>query len=189
MPGTTVGVRRWWPVAAAAAALGLAVLVPLAGGDDPDKPAAAARSSPGAPPGPQPSGPPTAVALRGAAPPAPGTARLVAGPFTDRVTLAGLNVVRGPQAAVTGTLDQLVETGALLVVQVQADFYADDGSLLGTGTTVLRQPGVTAGADDAGAPGTGPGYGGGIAFQVAAAPDYAERVGSALLSVPVLVNE
>lgn len=118
--------------------------------------------------------------------PAPGTVRLVDGPFTDRLRLQHLAVVQHPAAGVAGSFAQIADVSELLNLEVQADFYAADGTLLGSRQTAVSQSDVIrlarggAGEEH---------FGGDIAFVVAAPPAYGARVSSALVSIPSLVNE
>ncbi len=171
--------RRWWPALLGLLVLGAVFLLPMAGGASP----AAAPKAPGAP---SPTATPTASgipAVSGVQAPRPGEARLVAGPFTDRLRLQRLILAGG---AARGVFAQVSDNSALLVMEVQADFYDAHGSLLGSRKTVLRQPDVVR----AGQGGTGAQrYGGDIVFAVPAAPAWAGKVAGVLVSVPTLVNE
>ena len=176
--------RRWWPAVAGLLVLAAVFAAPLAGRQDAPRPAASTRSTSPAPSA-SPAGP-SVEAVSGTRPPVAGSARLVAGPFTDRLRLQRLSVLRLPRVAVTGSFAQLADNSALLDMEVQADFYDVAGSLLGSRKTVLRQPDVVRAARG----GTGAQrYGGDIVFTVVAPPGFASRVSSALVSVPVLVNE
>ncbi len=175
--------RRWWPAAAGVTVLAVALLVPLSGGGEQSPRAAQAASSP-APVAPAASAIP-AVDVREV--PAAGTASLAAGPFSDRLAATELTLARGEKASVTGQFRQVTENSALLVMEVQADFYDAGGELLGSRRKVLRQPDVVTGGvlPD----GSDTRYGGDIGFAVSAPAEWAGEVASALVSVPVLVNE
>lgn len=129
---------------------------------------------------------PSAASAAVAAPPRAGTVRLVAGPFTDRLHLQRLTVVRRPGVAVSGSFAQVADVSELLDLEVRADFYDDSGRLLGSRTTVLGQSDVIRTARG----GAGPDRSGGdVAFTVSAPAAVAARVSSALVSIPMLVNE
>lgn len=203
MPQLPPASRRWWPALAGAAVLAAVLVVPVSGGSrDAARPAAApaaagraaadlagsttaavAVPAPVAPPAP----PVVPVTPVGAPAPAAGQVQLAEGPFTDRVALRQASVRAGTDAAVQGTLGQLVETSALLLAQVQVDFYAADGALLGSRVKVLRQPDVVSGGVQQ--VGGDKRYGGDISFDVEAPVEYAPRVSAAVLSIPTLVNE
>ena len=183
MPHLSPTARRWSPAVAGLVVVGLAFAVPLHSGsgrsESPRR--SAATSVVSASPTPAPTGIP---AVSGQRPPTAGRAQLIAGPFTDRLRLVRLDVVKG--VGVAGEFAQRFDNSALLDLEVQADFYAADGSLLGSKRRVLRQPDVIA----AGKGGTGDQrFGGNIVFAVDAPAAYAARVSGVLVSVPVLVNE
>ena len=193
MPHVPAALNRWWPAAAGAAVLALALAVPLAGGSEgKDAPAAAASTAAGAEaseaasPAPAPTAPALAPVRAGKAPEA-GQVELVAGPFTDRLELKQAQVRTGAKAAVEGSLGQAVDNSALIVAQLQVDFYAADGELLGSRQKVLRQPDISSGGVRP--VGGDARYGGDIDFSVEAPAKYADEVSAALLSVPTLVNE
>ena len=163
MPPVPPALSRWWPAAAPATRSTAPVSVP---------------SSPAAP---------ALVPVRSGTPPQAGEVELVAGPFTDRVRLEQAQVRTGKQAAVEGSLAQLVDSSALIVAQLQVDFYGADGALLGSRQKVLRQPDITSGGVRP--VGGDARYGGDIDFSVQAPAQYADEVRAALLSVPTLVNE
>ena len=195
MPHVPAALSRWWPAAAGATVLALALAIPLAGGSESKAApvAAVASASAAAPSAASPSAAapaPTAPALvpvRAGKAPKAGKVELVAGPFTDRVRLQEAQVRPGAHAVVEGSLGQVVDTSALIVAQLQVDFYAADGKLLGSRQKVLRQPDITSGGvRPAGGDAR---YGGDINFSVEAPAQYADQVSAALLSVPTLVNE
>ena len=177
----TSSARRWWPTAAGAAVL----LAALAG-------SVLAMDDAGTADRPAPASAPQPVLLRVApvpdtGPPATGEAVLAAGPFTDRLALRDLTLLRTGQVGVSGTFAQVVEIGELLVIEVQADFYDGSGTLLGSESTAMDQDDIVngglrpAGSDER--------PGGDVDFAVTADAAYADRVASAVVSVPVLVNE
>lgn len=170
--------RRWWPAVVGVLVLVAVFAVPLAGKDDPAP--AAAQPAPSASASAAPVG--IAPVAAGTAP-APGRAELVEGPFTDRLRLQRLALRAG---TVTGAFSQVADNSAIIVMEVQADFFDARGSLLGSRRTVLRQPDVVA----AGQGGTGSErYGGDVVFRVAPSAAWSARVSSAAVSVPTLVNE
>jgi len=187
VPHVPAPLSRWWPAAAGAAVLGLALAVPLAGGADTAAAPAAPAAQSAAPVAVVAPTPAALVPVRAGKAPEAGHVELVAGPFTDRVELRTAQVRTGAKAAVEGRLGQLVDTSALIVAQLQVDFYAADGTLLGSRQKVLRQPDITTGGVRP--VGGDARYGGDIDFAVEAPAQYADRVSAALLSLPTLVNE
>lgn len=174
-------VRRWSPAAVGVLVIGAVFALPLAGSRGSaaiPKPSTAATKAT-APV----SAPVAAPAVASRRPPAPGEARLVAGPFTDRLRLQQVSLQGG---VMRGSFAQVADNSAVLVMEVQGDFYDARGALLGSRRTVLRQPDVVR----SGRGGTGTQrYGGDIVFTVAAAPAWSARAAGVLLSVPTLVNE
>jgi hypothetical protein len=166
--------RRWSPALAGLLVLAVALVVPMASRSSslPKAARPVAAATPAAP----------AIVPVSAGRPVPGRATLVAGPFTDRLRLHTLRLARSPKVAAAGQFAQVADNSAIIVMEVQADFYDAAGALLASKRTVLRQPDVIGG--------TGvQRYGGHVPFTVAAPPAVAARVSSALVSVPVLVNE
>lgn len=125
-------------------------------------------------PGPTPPPAPTALAQV----PAAGTVSLRPGPFDDRFALVGTRLERdGVHTALTITSD----VSELLALELTADFYDARGGLLGSGSTTA--------ADEHGGEEevhTGPEA---RELHVPTASAWSARVTSAVLSVPVLVNE
>jgi hypothetical protein len=105
----------------------------------------------------------------------PGSVRVEDGPFTDRVTLAGVRLAPGRRASVTGRLNNAVDVSELIVLELQADFYDEAGRLVGTGRQVFE--------DAHARPGEPP-----LDFSIRA-PASAPPAASAVLSIPQLVNE
>ena len=129
-----------------------------------DLAASVAAQSPAPPPAPAPSLDPV---------PAPGTVTVAPGPFVDRVSLEGL-ALSGDQ--VTGTLDMVRDVSEVLALEVQVDAYDTSGALLGTQTWVAdpastEEHHTTEGVQD-------------LPLAIAA-----PGAASAVLSIPVLVNE
>lgn len=138
-------------------------------------PSSAARTSfPGLRP---PQGEPTLPDLRTAAP-APGTVSRMAGPFDDRFELRHMTLAGH---VVTGSLKVTSDVSDLLELQVLAGFYDRHGSLLGTGRFVhhLEEDGH----QHAGPPKETE------HFEISAPRQFRDRVASAAVGVPVLVNE
>ncbi len=156
---------------AALLATGCLTLAGCAGDDAPTPPLTrtAATFAPG----------PTAVAAPGvlAAPVPRGTVGRAAGPFDDRFDLEGTRLAAdGVHTRLTVTSD----VSDILALEVSAAFYDAAGQLLGTGRVVRGEQHDETGAhvpDES------------LDLLVPAAPAYAARVASAVLSVPVLVNE
>lgn len=124
---------------------------------------------------PQPLPPPAAQRL--AAPVPDGTVLRKAGPFDDRFSLTGTRLSRG---TVDTALLVTSDVSEVIVLEAVADFYDAQGSLLGS-TRETHAPdhahGETAAPDES------------VHLELAAEPAYRSRVASAVLSVPVLVNE
>lgn len=119
---------------------------------------------------PQPLPPPAPARL---ADPVPdGTVAVRPGPFDDRLSLTGTRLSRG---TVDASLRVAPGVREVVVVQAVADFYDDAGRLLGS----TRQSHAS-----------GRGEGGrSLPLELAAEPVYRSRVSSAVLSVPVLVDD
>ena len=173
--------RRWWPALIGLSVVGAVFLLPLAGrGTAVPGPRAVANQAVVAVATPTPAG---VAAVPGQRLPEPGEARFVAGPFTDRLALRTLTFRGG---TVGGRFGQVADNSAVIVLEVQGDFYDDKGTLLGSRKTVLRQPDIVRAAQG----GVGPQrYGGDIPFTVRPAAGWAARVSGVLVSVPTLVNE
>ncbi|MER8045968.1 hypothetical protein [Streptomyces sp. NPDC094032] len=150
------------------------------------RPTAASAALPGAAlPAPR-TAPPPAPLLSPA--PRRGDVRVEEGPFTDRVRFTRL-ALHGRQA-VTGHLAITSDVSDVIALELRAAFYDADGRLLGSGV-------FTYGEEHEGEKGGQGGQGGhterratgpGIDFSVTAKNPRATPA-SAVLSVPVLVNE
>ncbi len=119
------------------------------------------------------------------APPA-GTATLLPGPLTGRVAVGALALEAGERPAVTGTVQVTTDVSTLIVMELRAGFYDAGGRLVSSERVVLRQPDFTR-AFEAGL--TTSQYGGALPFRIEAPPEGSAGVSSAVLSVPVVVNE
>ncbi|WP_369776933.1 hypothetical protein [Streptomyces sp. R33] len=176
---------------AAAAVLAAALLV-LAAGCSGTTDADGARGGAGKPAG---SAAPVAIPAPGRAPapaavlappPKPGEIRLEPGPFTDRVQLTALTLAPAGKPGVTGHLAITSDVSDVLSLELRAAYYDADGRLLGTGTFHYQEEGADAPAGDHH---EGPRAGGdGIDFTVPA-EQLSGTPSSAVLSLPVLVNE
>ena len=124
---------------------------------------------------PQPAAPPAPSRL---ATPAPsGSVTVRPGPFDDRFVLEDTEAADG---TVPSALTITSDVSELIVLEAVADFYDADGALLGSvRQTVAPEhgPGEEADHDEP------------LALELEAAPAYSDDVHSAVLSVPVLVNE
>lgn len=109
--------------------------------------------------------------------PVPGQVIVENGPFTDRVEISELTLSRG-SAAVTGRLRVTTDVSDLLLVELRCTFYDERGAVLGTGSfqySESHEAHEEHGADEQ------------VEFRVQLEPQV--QVSSAVLSVPVLVNE
>ncbi|MFD7031664.1 hypothetical protein ACFWAR_26930 [Streptomyces sp. NPDC059917] len=117
-------------------------------------------------------------------PAAPGEVRVEEGPFTDRVKLTDLKLTGA--ASVTGHLAITSDISDVLALEVGAAYYDASGHLLGTAKFQYQEEGEdakgTAHHDGPRAAGEG------IDFTVPAG-QFAQAPASAVLSIPVLVNE
>jgi hypothetical protein len=95
------------------------------------------------------------------------------GPFTDRVRLEGLALSQGQ---VSATLDVVSDVSELIALEVQVDAYDATGALLGSERQVVDPDAAEAYHSTAG-----------IQDLPIAVP--APGAASAVLSIPVLVNE
>jgi hypothetical protein len=170
---------------AVAAVVGVALALPMAGRDQPD-PRPAALDPASLVPTIAPVAPDAAVAAQLPPTVQPGTAALVAGPFSDAVELGALQLRPGDEATVTGTVRLTADVSTLLVMDLEAAWYDAAGALLGTSRTTLRQPDFTR-AYDAGL--IDARFGAALPFSVPAPVDVAGRAATATVGVPVLVNE
>ncbi|MCU1692363.1 MAG: hypothetical protein JWM64_1454 [Frankiales bacterium] len=156
-----------------AAALLLLLLLPLTACSEDAAQVAVSASPLAAPtttPGPGPAAAPTVLAT-----PVPrGTVSRRPGPFDDRFGLTGTRL--GPDGVHT-RVDVTSDVSDLLALEVVADFYDASGRLLGSGRAEHSDEQMT------GTPGQP------VDLVVPAAPAWSGRTASAVLSVPVLVNE
>ncbi len=171
-----------------AAAAGAAVtLVVGQQGRDPGSESSAAGSTPEDSGGPvvrtrlpglvAPTGEPMLPSIT-AAHPAPGAVVVAEGPFDDRFTLTRLRL---DGTRVTGALRVTSDVSELLELQVLVGFYDRDGRLLGTNRYV--HSGAEHHEADSGTPSEV------VRFSVAVPRSQRDRVASAAVGVPVLVNE
>ncbi|MFH7599462.1 hypothetical protein WDV06_30830 [Streptomyces racemochromogenes] len=129
------------------------------------------------------SAPAPAAALTPA--PATGEVRTEQGPFTDRVELTNTRLTTGTPS-VTGHVAISSDVSDTLALEITAAYYDAQGRLLGTGTFHHEEEGEEG---HAGRPHTGPrAAGDGIDFTVPA-DHLTGTPASAVLSIPVLVNE
>lgn len=112
--------------------------------------------------------------------PAPGAVGRAEGPFDDRFQLTGARLADG---AVSALVQVTPDVGGLVVLEVQADFYDGAGRLLGSARSSYTE-GDGGTKDTAREAETGR-----LAVRVPADPAWRERAVSAVLSVPVLVDE
>ena len=106
--------------------------------------------------------------------PAAGTVRLAQGPFNDRFTLSGLALAAG---SVTASLTITSDVSELISLEVAVAFYGADGALVGTGRQVTGTAESEPFHTTAGIVG--------LPLRI----DGPAGASSAVLSVPVLVNE
>ncbi|MFJ8163140.1 hypothetical protein ACIRBY_19735 [Streptomyces sp. NPDC096136] len=174
------------PRAAATAAAAAALFALATGCSGAGAPAAAEDRAPAAAapvslPAPR-SAPSPAAVLTPA--PAAGEVRTEQGPFTDRVKLTDLHLTAAP--SVTGHIAISSDVSDTLALEITAAYYDAQGRLLGTGTFHHEEEGEEG---HAGQPHTGPrAAGDGIDFTVPA-DRLTGTPASAVLSIPVLVNE
>lgn len=114
---------------------------------------------------------------------AKGEVRLEQGPFTDRVKITGSALAAG--STVTGHLAVTSDVSELIALELSAAYYDADGRLLGTGSFQYAEEGH----DDHGGAHTPAAEGAGIDFEVRPKASLTGTPTSAVLSVPVLVNE
>ncbi len=184
--GTPAGLLVALVLVAAAAGAALTWVVDQQGGD-PGSASASSQAGPsgtGAPavktarPGlVAPPGGPMLPSL-GRARPAAGTVVRAEGPFDDRLRLAGLRL---EGARVTGEVTVTSDVSEILELQVLVGFYDRAGRLLGT-NRYDRLEGHQDGHAGAAPPEE-------VRFSVAVPRDLRDRVASAAVGVPVLVNE
>ncbi|WHM38001.1 hypothetical protein [Streptomyces sp. BPTC-684] len=177
----------------AALALAALALTAACGGSDGDKadagqrPAQAEQAAAPAVTFPAPSGAPAPAATL-AKVPAKGEVRLEQGPFTDRVRITKLALSEKP--SVTGHFAITSDVSDVLALELRAAFYDERGHLVGTGSFQYAEEGE-AGEAAHGTPGhAGPrAEGAGIDFTAVPKAPLTGKAASAVLSVPVLVNE
>lgn len=128
--------------------------------------------------------PAVSLAPTDTAPPAPahlaepvaaGTVARQPGPFDDRLRMTGVRLRAG---TVEARLRVTSDVSEVLALEVDADFYDARGALLGRTRTRSAPAHEAAGVPDEA-----------VALRLPAATAYRHRVASAVLSVPVLVNE
>ncbi|MBD0746128.1 hypothetical protein [Streptomyces sp. CBMA152] len=121
--------------------------------------------------------------------PAKGEVSLEQGPFTDRVKVASLKL-SGDKPSVTGHFAITSDVSDVLALELRAAFYDERGHLVGTGSFQYAEEGE-AGEAAHGSPGhAGPrAEGAGIDFTAAPKTPLTGNPASAVLSIPVLVNE
>ncbi|GGP34779.1 hypothetical protein [Streptomyces melanogenes] len=181
----------------AALALTALALTTACGGSDGDKadagqrPAQAEQAAAPAVTFPAPSGAPAPAATL-AKVPAKGEVRLEQGPFTDRVRVTKLQLSEkaSGKSSVTGHFAITSDVSDVLALELRAAFYDESGHLVGTGSFQYAEEGE-AGEAAHGTPGhAGPrAEGAGIDFTAVPKPPLTGKAASAVLSVPVLVNE
>ena len=186
-----VRLRTASAVAGVAALVGLAVVVPMAGGGaDPAAPPAAPAAAV--------LDPATLVPEVGAADitaevpdqldpvPLAGAVTLLPGPLTSTVAVEGLALEPGEQLAAVGTVQVVQDVSSVIILELDAGFYDAQGRLLGVERLVLRQPDFTrawrAGTIDRQ-------YGAALPFRIEVPEGVGPQVASAAVAVPVLVNE
>lgn len=109
--------------------------------------------------------------------PAAGTVTRLAGPFDDRVQLSGTTLTDG---VVRTALAVTSDVSEIIVLEAQADFYDRAGLLLGTARTTHEDDHADGEEHDPSEL---------VELVLPAEPAWAGRVHSAVLSLPVLVNE
>ncbi|WP_329400152.1 hypothetical protein [Streptomyces melanogenes] len=185
----------------AALALTALALTTACGGSDGDKadagqrPAQAEQAAAPAVTFPAPSGAPSPAATL-AKVPAKGEVRLEQGPFTDRVRITKLALSEkdsgkdAEKPSVTGHFAITSDVSDVLALELRAAFYDERGHLVGTGSFQYAEEGE-AGEAAHGTPGhAGPrAEGAGIDFTAVPKTPLKGKAASAVLSVPVLVNE
>ncbi len=181
--GTRARARQLAIGVAALVLVGAAVAVPLARGDDAPVPLDPTTLVPTLDPVDAERFPDQLDAV-----PPSGTAVQLSGPFDEGVALDGLalaptDATGGPAAV--GAVQVTRDVSTLIVLELRAGFYDAEGRLLGSDRLVLRQPDFTR-AYEAGviaAPYNAP-----LPFRIEA-PPAAAGAASAVVALPVLVNE
>ncbi|GGU00974.1 hypothetical protein [Streptomyces violascens] len=114
---------------------------------------------------------------------AKGEVHLEQGPFTDRVKVTGGALAAA--STVTGHLAATSDVSELIALELSAAYYDADGKLLGTGSFRYAEEGH----DDHKGAHTPAAEGPGIDFKVQPEAPLSGTPASAVLSIPVLVNE
>ncbi|MFD9487550.1 hypothetical protein ACFWBX_26995 [Streptomyces sp. NPDC059991] len=193
----------------AALALTALALTTACGGSDGDKadagqrPAQAEQAAAPAVTFPAPSGAPAPAATL-AKIPATGEVRLEQGPFTDRVRITKLTLSEKSsekssekpsgksfeKPSVTGHFAITSDVSDVLALELRAAFYDERGHLVGTGSFQYAEEGEAGEAAHGTAGHAGPrAEGAGIDFTAVPKAPLTGKAASAVLSVPVLVNE
>ncbi|MFG2143895.1 hypothetical protein ACGFRG_06795 [Streptomyces sp. NPDC048696] len=120
--------------------------------------------------------------------PAKGEVILEQGPFTDRVRVTALKITDKP--SVTGHFAITSDVSDVLALELRAAFYDERGRLVGTGSFQYAEEGEAGEAAHGSAGHSGPrAEGAGIDFTATPKTPLTGAPASAVLSVPVLVNE
>ena len=177
--------------ALALTALALTTACGGSGGDKADagqRPAQAEQAAAPAVTFPAPSGAPAPAATLPKVP-AKGEVRLEQGPFTDRVHVTKL-ALSEQKPSVSGHFAITSDVSDVLALELRAAFYDERGHLVGTGSFQYAEEGE-AGEAAHGTPGhAGPrAEGAGLDFTAVPKAPLKGKAASAVLSVPVLVNE
>lgn len=185
----------------AALALTALALTTACGGSDGDKadagqrPVQAEQAAAPAVTFPAPSGAPAPAATL-AKIPATGEVRLEQGPFTDRVRITKLTLSEKPSGkssekpSVTGHFAITSDVSDVLALELRAAFYDERGRLVGTGSFQYAEEGEAGEAAHGTAGHAAPrAEGAGIDFTAVPKAPLTGKAASAVLSVPVLVNE
>ncbi len=104
----------------------------------------------------------------------PGQVLLEDGPFVDRLRFEQLSLRPGPRPRASGTVRTGFENSTLISMELEVDFYDEDGRLVGKGTRVYGRGPVLSRKP--------------LQFSVRSRTPAPEAV-TALLAVPDLVNE
>ncbi|MEV6547707.1 hypothetical protein AB0M57_03245 [Streptomyces sp. NPDC051597] len=121
--------------------------------------------------------------------PAKGEVRLEQGPFTDRVRVTGL-ALSEREPSVTGHFAITSDVSDVLALELRAAFYDERGHLVGTGSFQYAEEGEAGEAAHGTAGHAKPrAEGAGIDFSAVPKTALTGTPASAVLSVPVLVNE
>ncbi|WP_371653509.1 MULTISPECIES: hypothetical protein [unclassified Streptomyces] len=188
--------------ALALTALALTTACGGSGGDKADagqRPAQAEQAAAPAVTFPAPSGAPAPAATL-AKVPARGEVRLEQGPFTDRVRITKLTLSEkstekasgksSEKPSVTGHFAITSDVSDVLALELRAAFYDERGHLVGTGSFQYAEEGEAGEAAHGTAGHAAPrAEGAGIDFTAVPKAPLTGKATSAVLSVPVLVNE